>query len=81
MYMHLLNIFVYTYTILVLIHFSDGFCLKVNRVDILKREVGLLREVKHPNIIELVDMYEDEKFLHLGKHPFEILMNYCCLFV
>eukprot|EP00815_Leptocylindrus_aporus_P002699 CAMPEP_0116066224 /NCGR_PEP_ID=MMETSP0322-20121206/10254_1 /TAXON_ID=163516 /ORGANISM="Leptocylindrus danicus var. apora, Strain B651" /LENGTH=505 /DNA_ID=CAMNT_0003552735 /DNA_START=209 /DNA_END=1726 /DNA_ORIENTATION=- len=38
---------------------------KVNRVDILKREVGLLREVKHPNIIELVDMYEDEKFLHL----------------
>ena len=53
----------------------------MNRVDILKREVGLLREVKHPNIIELVDMYEDEKFLHLGKHPFEILMNYCCLFV
>lgn len=48
----------------------------MNRIDILKREVALLREVKHPNIIELVDMYEDEKFLHLGKHPFGILTNY-----
>lgn len=38
---------------------------KVNRLDILKREVNLLREVKHPNIIELKGLHEDEKYLHL----------------
>ena len=37
----------------------------MNRIDILRREVNLLREVKHPNIIELKDIHEDEKFLHL----------------
>ena len=38
---------------------------KVNRLDILKREVNLLREVTHPNIIELKGLHEDEKYLHL----------------
>jgi len=45
-------------------YFSDA---KVHRLDILKREVALLKEVKHPNIIALVDLYEDENYLHLGK--------------
>uniref|UniRef100_A0A7S2JSJ9 Calmodulin n=1 Tax=Leptocylindrus danicus TaxID=163516 RepID=A0A7S2JSJ9_9STRA len=38
---------------------------KVNRLDILKREVKLLQEVRHPNIIRLEEVFEDEKYLHL----------------
>ena len=38
---------------------------RVGRVEVLRREVLLLREVSHPNIISLVDVYEDEKYIHL----------------
>ena len=39
--------------------------VQVNRLDVLRREVSLLKEVKHPNIIELKDLHEDQKYLHL----------------
>jgi len=38
---------------------------KVGKVDVLKREVALLKECDHPNIIELVGVHEDKKYLHL----------------
>lgn len=38
---------------------------KVSKIEVLKREIEILREVKHPHIIELVDVYEDERYLHL----------------
>jgi calcium-dependent protein kinase len=38
---------------------------KVGKVDVLKREVALLKECDHPNIIELVEVHEDQKYLHL----------------
>eukprot|EP00531_Pseudo-nitzschia_arenysensis_P018048 CAMPEP_0116125478 /NCGR_PEP_ID=MMETSP0329-20121206/5831_1 /TAXON_ID=697910 /ORGANISM="Pseudo-nitzschia arenysensis, Strain B593" /LENGTH=570 /DNA_ID=CAMNT_0003619519 /DNA_START=297 /DNA_END=2009 /DNA_ORIENTATION=+ len=38
---------------------------KVKKIEVLKREIQILREVKHPNIIELVDVFEDAKYLHL----------------
>lgn len=38
---------------------------RVSRVESLLREVQILRKVSHPNIIELVDAYEDEMNLHL----------------
>lgn len=38
---------------------------KVKKIEVLKREIEILREVKHPNIIELVDVFEDAKYLHL----------------
>ncbi len=38
---------------------------KVGKVDVLKREITLLKEVHHPNIIELVEVHEDQKYLHL----------------
>ncbi|CAN0499286.1 unnamed protein product, partial [Ectocarpus sp. 12 AP-2014] len=38
---------------------------RVSRVESLLREVQILRKVSHPNIIELVDVYEDEMNLHL----------------
>ena len=38
---------------------------KVGKVDILQREVALLKECDHPNIIQLVEVHEDEKYLHL----------------
>ena len=38
---------------------------KVGRVDVLKREIDILKEVHHPNIIQLVEVHEDEKYLHL----------------
>lgn len=37
----------------------------MSRVESLLREVDILRKVSHPNIIELVDVYEDEMNLHL----------------
>jgi calcium-dependent protein kinase len=38
---------------------------KVSKIEVLKREIQILREVKHPHIIELVDVFEDERYLHL----------------
>jgi len=38
---------------------------KVGKVDVLKREVALLQECNHPNIIQLVEVHEDKKYLHL----------------
>ena len=38
---------------------------KVPDVEILKREVTILAEVNHPNIIKLIDVYEDTKYIHL----------------
>jgi len=38
---------------------------KVAKVDVLKREVALLKECEHPNIIQLVEVHEDHKYLHL----------------
>jgi calcium-dependent protein kinase len=38
---------------------------KVNKVEVLKREIEILKEVNHPNIIRLIEVHEDEKYLHL----------------
>lgn len=38
---------------------------KVSKIEVLKREIEILKEVKHPNIIELIDVFEDERYLHL----------------
>lgn len=38
---------------------------KVSKIEVLKREIEILKEVKHPHIIELVEVYEDERYLHL----------------
>jgi calcium-dependent protein kinase len=38
---------------------------KVSRLDSLRREIDILQAVDHPQIIKLVDVYEDDKFLHL----------------
>lgn len=38
---------------------------KVGKVDVLKREIELLKEVDHPHIIRLVEVHEDQKYLHL----------------
>jgi Protein kinase domain len=38
---------------------------KVSKIEVLKREVEILKEVKHPHIIELIEVYEDERYLHL----------------
>jgi len=38
---------------------------KVGKIEVLKREIQILKEVDHPNIIDLIDVYEDTKYLHL----------------
>jgi calcium-dependent protein kinase len=38
---------------------------KVSKIEVLKREIEILKEVKHPHIIELTEVYEDERYLHL----------------
>lgn len=38
---------------------------KVTKIEVLKREIEILKEVKHPHIIELNEVYEDERYLHL----------------
>ena len=38
---------------------------KVKKIEVLKNEVEILREVKHPSIIELIDIFEDTKYLHI----------------
>jgi len=38
---------------------------KTENPTMLKREVNILKELKHPYILELVDVFEDDKYLHL----------------
>lgn len=38
---------------------------KVNKVEILKREIEILAEVDHKNIIKLIEVHEDLKYIHL----------------
>jgi Protein kinase domain len=38
---------------------------RVSRIESLRREIEILRCVKHPCIIELIDVYEDERYIHL----------------
>mmetsp|Transcript_26744 Transcript_26744/g.44585 ORF Transcript_26744/g.44585 Transcript_26744/m.44585 type:complete len:537 (+) Transcript_26744:105-1715(+) len=38
---------------------------KVGKIEVLKREIEILKEVDHPNIIRLKDVFEDQKYLHL----------------
>jgi len=38
---------------------------KVSKIEVLKREIEILKEVKHPHIIELIEVFEDERYLHL----------------
>jgi calcium-dependent protein kinase len=38
---------------------------KVSKIGILKREIEILAEVKHKNIIKLIEVHEDIKYLHL----------------
>lgn len=38
---------------------------KISKIEVLKREIQILKEVKHPHIIALRDVFEDSKYLHL----------------
>lgn len=38
---------------------------RVNKIEVLKREIDILKDVNHPNIIRLVEVHEDDKYLHL----------------
>ena len=38
---------------------------KVSKIEVLKREIEILKEVDHPHIIRLQEVYEDERYLHL----------------
>lgn len=38
---------------------------KVKRIQTLHREIQILKEMDHPNIIKLVSIHEDKKYLHL----------------
>eukprot|EP00559_Dactyliosolen_fragilissimus_P007648 CAMPEP_0184857882 /NCGR_PEP_ID=MMETSP0580-20130426/3024_1 /TAXON_ID=1118495 /ORGANISM="Dactyliosolen fragilissimus" /LENGTH=495 /DNA_ID=CAMNT_0027353731 /DNA_START=34 /DNA_END=1521 /DNA_ORIENTATION=+ len=38
---------------------------KLSRLDRLRLEIDILKEIKHPNIITLFDVHEDHKYLHL----------------
>lgn len=38
---------------------------KVSKIEVLKREIEILKEVNHPHIIKLVEVHEDAKYLHL----------------
>lgn len=38
---------------------------RVDNVENLRRELSILESVDHPNIIKFVDVYEDEKYIHL----------------
>ena len=37
----------------------------VDDVDTLSREIAILKEVQHPNIIQLIDVYEDTEYIHI----------------
>ena len=41
-----------------------------NELDLLRREIDVLREVDHPNIIKFYDTYEDSSYIY-------IVMEYC----
>jgi calcium-dependent protein kinase len=34
---------------------------KIHRLEVLRREIEILRKMRHPNIIRLLDVYEDER--------------------
>jgi calcium-dependent protein kinase len=38
---------------------------KVSKVEVLKREIEILAEVNHKNIIKLIEVHEDLKYIHL----------------
>ncbi|CAM9766112.1 unnamed protein product [Chrysoparadoxa australica] len=38
---------------------------RVGKMDTIKREIEILTLVDHPNVIKLVDVFEDEHYLHL----------------
>ena len=38
---------------------------KVSEIETLKREIKILEQVRHDNIIRLIDVFEDERYLHL----------------
>lgn len=38
---------------------------KISKYEVLIREIEILKEVDHPNIIKLVEIHEDAKYLHL----------------
>lgn len=38
---------------------------KAKNINILQREIDILQSIDNPHIVQLVDVYEDEKFLHL----------------
>lgn len=38
---------------------------KVNKIEVLLREIEILEQVDHPNIINLMEVHEDVKYLHL----------------
>ena len=37
----------------------------LRKIELLKRELEILKKVDHPNIIKLFEVYEDKKYLHL----------------
>jgi len=37
----------------------------VGKIELLKREIAILKEMNHPNIIKLHEVHEDTKYLHL----------------
>lgn len=48
---------------------------RVSRVESLRREIEILAKVQHPNIIKLIDVYEDATNLHLVN--FECVLVSC----
>ncbi len=38
---------------------------RVSKIEVLKREIDILKDVNHPNIIRLIEVHEDDKYLHL----------------
>lgn len=38
---------------------------KIDRMDLLQREIKMLSMVNHKNIINMIDCYEDEKYIHI----------------
>jgi len=38
---------------------------KVGKIEVLKREIKIMKEVNHPNIVLFKEVFEDQKYLHL----------------
>ena len=38
---------------------------RVSRMETLRREIEIMRTVKHPNVILLADVFEDDRYIHL----------------